>query len=482
MHPGARDILKTMAQHFQIPIWFGAHQVKCGVMIRLLSLLNSNHTIWALTLQTRQCFCGTVSLLCASILHTHTHTHTDCQNIACHNLLTDARTHIHTHAHTPSWLSCTPAAAAGRSSVTAGWEQVRVETRRPSPSSAVSFSSWPSDWLTDWQITAQTEPTNSLQRSQHCCFFHQHGVRLKLCFLPLFVAKGSYQVCRAPECGCTVSNSEMRAGQQRTPARDIVAFCAPVCSVLPAVPAVRYSTWWQHWITFDLKWDVCLKRVVVVECERVWVCVVASLFIRALVHCPISVQSLWVQICVCILLLVCCSACFSLSVCGFVCVCVFVYICVCVCGTACLTLPFPSWPHSRAQQHVNGGRKRQSCHRGAGGAPGLRSCHSLAPHTHPESEPHPVPAPDTHHPVAGSSHARSHEESQSHSLQHTLAHTVAEVRLPPHTQPLSHGQGREGSSGPCREAHQAHWTALPQNTSAGKLTCLCCFSSSCHQM
>lgn len=149
-----------------------------------------------------------------------------------------------------------------------------------------------------------------------------------------------------------------------------------------------------------------------------------------------------------------------LCVCVFLymCVCVFVYVCVCVCvcGTACLTLPFPSWPHSRAQQHVNGGRKRQSCHRGAGGAPGLRSCHSRAPHTHPESEPHPVPASDTHHPVAGSPHARSHEESQSHSLQHTLAHTVAEVRLPPHTQPLSHGQGREGSSGPCREAHQAH--------------------------
>ena len=132
------------------------------------------------------------------------------------------------------------------------------------------------------------------------------------------------------------------------------------------------------------------------------------------------------------------------------CVCVFLY--MCVCGTACLTLPFPSWPHSRAQQHVNGGRKRQSCHRGAGGAPSLRSCHSRAPHTHPESEPHPVPASNTHQPVAGCSHACSHEKPQSYSLQHT----VTEVQLPPHTQPLSHGQGREGSSGPCREAHQAH--------------------------
>ncbi len=133
--------------------------------------------------------------------------------------------------------------------------------------------------------------------------------------------------------------------------------------------------------------------------------------------------------------------------------CVFLRVCV---WHRLSDFALPSWPHSRAQQHVNGSRKRQSCHRGAGGAPSPWSRHSRAPHTHPESEPHPVSTSDTHQPVAGSSRSRSHKESQPHSLQHSLAHTVAEVRLSPHTQPLSHGQGREGSAGPCREAHQAH--------------------------
>lgn len=135
--------------------------------------------------------------------------------------------------------------------------------------------------------------------------------------------------------------------------------------------------------------------------------------------------------------------------------------------TTCLNLTFPFWPHSREQQRVNGGRKRQSCDRGAGGAPGLRSCHSYTPRTHPESESHPDSPSDTQHPVAGSSGSRSHEESQSQSLQRLLTHT--EVRLSPHTQPLSHDQGREGSPGRCREAQQAHWTTLPQNSSAGKI-------------
>lgn len=145
-------------------------------------------------------------------------------------------------------------------------------------------------------------------------------------------------------------------------------------------------------------------------------------------------------------------------------------VCVCVCLWHRLSdFALPCWPHSRAQQHVNGGRKRQSCHRGAGGAPSLWRDHSRTSRTHTESEPHPVSTSDTHHPVAGSSLSRSHEESQSHSLQHSLAHTVAEVRLSPHTQPLSHDQGREGSTGLCREAHQAHRTALPQNSGAGKV-------------
>lgn len=125
-----------------------------------------------------------------------------------------------------------------------------------------------------------------------------------------------------------------------------------------------------------------------------------------------------------------------------------------VCGTTCLNLTFPFWPHSREQQRVNGVRKRQSCHRGAGGAPGLRSRHSYTPRTHPESESHPDSPSDTQHPVAGSSGSRSHKESQSHSLQRLLTHT--EVRLSPHTQPLSHDQGREDRPGHCREAQQAH--------------------------
>lgn len=138
-------------------------------------------------------------------------------------------------------------------------------------------------------------------------------------------------------------------------------------------------------------------------------------------------------------------------------------VCVCLWHHTCLTSPLPSWPHSRAQQHVNGGRRRQSCPRGAGGAPGLGSCLS-----HPESEPHPDSPSDAHQPVAGSSGSRSHQEPQPQPLQHSLAHTGAEVRLPPHTQHLSHDQGREGSAGLCREAPQAHRATFPQNSSAGK--------------
>lgn len=122
----------------------------------------------------------------------------------------------------------------------------------------------------------------------------------------------------------------------------------------------------------------------------------------------------------------------------------------------------PSWPHSRAQQPVNGGRKQQSCHRGAGGAPDTGSCHSHTRtptptplHTHPESEPHPVSPSDTHRPVADSSHSGSHKKSQSHTLQRSLAHTAAETRLPAHTQSLSHDQGRERSAGLGRQALQA---------------------------
>lgn len=211
--------------------------MKCGVMMRLLSLLNSKHTIWALTLQTRQCFCGTVSLLCASILHTHTQTVKPSPAI----ISSQMRTHTHTHAEL---IVMHPGGRRG-----AQLSHCRLKTSESGdaqtplhPPQSPSHPGRLTDWLADWHITAQTELTNSLQRSQHCCFSHQHGVRLNLCFLPLFVAKGSYQVCTAPECGCTVSNSEMRAGQQRTPARDTVAFCAPVCSALPAVPAVRYST------------------------------------------------------------------------------------------------------------------------------------------------------------------------------------------------------------------------------------------------
>lgn len=128
--------------------------------------------------------------------------------------------------------------------------------------------------------------------------------------------------------------------------------------------------------------------------------------------------------------------------------------CACACAKCLSDFALPSWPHSRTAQHVNGSRNRQSCHRGAGGAPGLWS---RAPHTHhTQSEPHPVSACDTHHPVAGSSHSCSHEESQSHSLQHSLTHTVSEERLSPHTQSLSHGQGREESAGLCGDFHQAH--------------------------
>ena len=180
-----------------------------------------------------------------------------------------------------------------------------------------------------------------------------------------------------------------------------------------------------------------------------------------------------------------CSAYLPLSVCSPICF--FACVCACVCNSA---LPFPPGLIPEQQQHVNGGRKRQSCHRGAGGAPSSSSSllfffffwsrHSRAaapptPHnTHPEPEPHPVSPSDTHHPVAASSRSRSHEESQSHTLQRALTHTVtvtaAEVRLPAHTQPLSHDQGREGSAGLCREAHQTHRTAVPQNSSAGKST------------
>lgn len=148
------------------------------------------------------------------------------------------------------------------------------------------------------------------------------------------------------------------------------------------------------------------------------------------------------------------------------------------CAYTDFALPFPPGLIPEQNQHVNGGRKRQSCHRGAaGGAPSsLWTRHSReppAPHTHPESEPHPVSPSDTHHPVAagGSSRSRSHQESQSHSLQHSLTHTAAEVRLPAHTQPLSHGQGREGREGLCGEAHQTQWTTVPQNPSAGKIIC-----------
>ena len=114
----------------------------------------------------------------------------------------------------------------------------------------------------------------------------------------------------------------------------------------------------------------------------------------------------------------------------------------------------PSWLHSRAQQHVNGGRQQQSCHRGAGGAAGLHGCHSRIP----EPEPHPLSAPDAHRPVAG--HSGSHEEPQSHSLHHSLTHTVAEVQLSPHTRSLSHDQGGEGSAGLCGEVHKAQRTLV----------------------
>lgn len=119
------------------------------------------------------------------------------------------------------------------------------------------------------------------------------------------------------------------------------------------------------------------------------------------------------------------------------------------------------------QQHVNGGKKWQSCPTGAGGAPDLRFQRS---HAHTEPEPHPVSARHTpHHPVADSSGSGSHQESQSHSLQHRLPHTATEVRLSPHAQPLSHDQRGEGSARLRGEAHQTHGTTLPQISSAGKM-------------
>lgn len=165
------------------------------------------------------------------------------------------------------------------------------------------------------------------------------------------------------------------------------------------------------------------------------------------------------------------------------CVCVFVHMQI----WHHLSVTFaviPSWPHSSTHRHVNGHRKRQSCHRGAGGAPGPGSCqsHRASARTHPQPEPHPDSPSDARDPAvaAGSSGCGSHaEESQSQPLQRRLTHSAAEVRLPPHTQPLSHDQGREGSAWPPREAAEAHRAALPQDSSAGKVqgvffSVICC--------
>lgn len=148
------------------------------------------------------------------------------------------------------------------------------------------------------------------------------------------------------------------------------------------------------------------------------------------------------------------------------CSCVAAHACH-ACASTCLTLHLFFFPILVSfQRHMNGGKKRQRCPTGAGGVPDLSIRRA---HAHTEPEPHPVSPWDAHHPVADSSGSGSHQESQSHSLQHRGTHTAAEVRLSPHTQPLSHDQRGEGSASFRREAHQTHGAAFPQISSAGKV-------------
>lgn len=120
--------------------------------------------------------------------------------------------------------------------------------------------------------------------------------------------------------------------------------------------------------------------------------------------------------------------------------------------------------HSRAQQqHVNGVRKRPSCHSSSRGGAAARGAHSTGG-ADAESEPPSVSPGDTsqrqQHTVAaaGSSCFSSQQELQPHVL--WLAHTSTTLQLSAHTQPLSHGQGRERSTSVSGEVHQTNRTSF----------------------
>lgn len=116
------------------------------------------------------------------------------------------------------------------------------------------------------------------------------------------------------------------------------------------------------------------------------------------------------------------------------------------------------WLHSRAERRVNGGVRRQTCDRGAGGAPRV--------HGGGARPAHPLPASGAHRAVAGHSHA--HQEPQPRALHHSRTHAGAHVRLSPHARRLSHDQRGEGRARIPREDQQTQRAAVPQTLTPGE--------------